>query len=59
MLPMSVPVLPETVWLKILSCLEHQDLVTVIELGKQFNWVVGRVAQDRSLWKYVVWNSGK
>ncbi len=29
--------LPEQVWLKILGFLEHQDLIAVIELGKQVN----------------------
>ena len=51
--------LPDSVWLNIFSYLHHQDLMSIIELGKTSNWLPGRVAQDKTLWKSVLWKVTK
>ena len=49
--------LPDTVWLKILSYLDHQDLVSVIHLEKEVHWFASQIAKDKSLWKFVIWKA--
>jgi hypothetical protein len=56
---MTFPGLPDSVWLNIFSYLHHQDLISVIELGKNTNWSPGIVAQDKTLWKSVLWTVSK
>ena len=51
--------LPDSVWLNIFCYLHHQDLISIIEIGKTSNWLPGRVAQDRTLWKSVLWKVNK
>ena len=56
---MSEVRLPDTIWLRILGHLEHQDLVSVIQLEREVNWFVCGIAKDKTLWKNVLWKASK
>ena len=56
---MSEVRLPDSVWLRILGYLEHQDLVSVIQLEREVNWNVSGIAKDKTLWRHVKWRASK